>query len=73
MGPELRQLNIRRFQRLLAEASDDAERERLKTLIGEERSKPDSAYPLAPSSAAAPDRDFPGDWGSAARTPTTGR
>ncbi len=46
MSPsELRQLNIRHFQKLLDQTTDTHERVRLDRFITEERAKPDSAYP----------------------------
>ena len=48
MGPELRRMNIERFQRLLGSASDDLTRAEIKRLIEDERKRPDAAYPRRP-------------------------
>ena len=52
MGPELRRMNVERFQRLLESASDDITRDQIKRLIKDERTKPDAAYPRRPPPVA---------------------
>lgn len=50
MQPDLRQMNIDRFRKLLDRTSDSAEQARIRRLIAEERAKPASAYPhIGPS------------------------
>lgn len=61
MSPaELRKLNVEHLQRVLDRTADPQERARIARFIGEEREKPDSAYPVddpprgASSSASGP-------------------
>lgn len=58
MQPDLRQMNIDRFTKLLEDATDPADRARIEWLIAEEQAKPDSAYPsLGLQDPAAPGLD----------------
>lgn len=60
MQPDLRQMNIDRFRKLLDRTSDSAEQARIRWLIAEERAKPASAYPhLGPSPQRTTWRDAP--------------
>lgn len=47
MSPaELRRLNVEHLQKVLDGTADPQERARIERLKGEERAKPDSAYPV---------------------------